>query len=85
MRSGRGLRVKLNGPHSLAPVTDARNGSVVQVPVGDFEIEGKPLLVDRVSVILRGDEDASRAEILHRLVRAAVTELQLESRGTEGE
>ena len=85
MGARRGLRVELNGPHPLGAVTDSGHRAVVQMPVGDFEIRGKPLLADGIAVILRGDENASRSEILNGLVGPAMTELQLERRGTEGE
>ena len=77
--------MELNGTHPLVPVTDAGNRPVVQVPVGDFKIRGKPFCAHRVSVVLRRDENASRAKILHRLVRATVSEPQLEGRCAERE
>ena len=39
---------------------------------------GQRLLVDREAVVLRGDFDRARFEILHRLIRAAMAELELE-------
>ena len=41
---------------------------------------GKRIGIDRESVILRSDRDLAGAQILDRLVAAAVAELQLEGR-----
>ena len=50
----------------------------------DFDIRGQRFRIHRKAVILRGDRDLARAQILHRLVAAAVSELQLESFSADG-
>ena len=52
MRTWRGLGMKLDGLNLHGTMADAGHGSVVEVPVGDFEICGQSLLLHRIAVIL---------------------------------
>src|SRR5690606_8579027 len=69
MRSRRRFRVKLEAPESILPVPQSLYCPVVQVEMRDLDASGQGVARDRVVVILRGDRDLLRLEILHRMVR----------------
>ena len=62
----------------------AFDGAVVEVDVGDFHVRRQRVRVHGEPVVLGGDGDPSGAEVLDRLVAAAVAEFQLEGGATEG-
>src|SRR3989442_8113640 len=82
-RARRGLRMVLDRQHRLAAVTQPLAGAVVQVKLRDFDIAGEAIRVDSVAVVLRRDVYAARRYVLHRVIRAAVPEFELEGAGTE--
>src|SRR5437870_3131137 len=67
------LRMVLDREDRQLPVTEPFHGAVVQVEVRDLQAA---LLqaggVHRVAVVLAGDVDPARLEVLHRVVAAAV-------------
>ena len=77
--------MELNSLNGLGAVTDPSDRPVIEVCVGNLQIGGQPFRSDRVSVILRGDENPSTPHIKDGLVCPTVTELQLECRGAEGQ
>ena len=62
----------------------ALNGAVVEVDVGDLGGPGERRGVDREAVVLRGDVDLARSQLLDRLVGAAVAELELVGLAAQG-
>ena len=62
-------------------MADALDRAVVQITMRHFEHRGQILFGNREAVVLRRDLDPAGVEVLHRLVRAAVAELELERRG----
>src|SRR4030095_5784878 len=68
----------LNRDHRFASVAKAFNGAVVQVQMRDRYIRGQRIRVDGEAMILGGDLDLARIELLHGVVGAAVAELQFE-------
>src|SRR5947208_1523424 len=81
-----GLGVVLDGEDRHLPMGHPFHGAVVQVHVGDLEFrlrQGRR--IDGKAVVLRGDVDPAGAEVLHRLIPAAVPELQLERLPAEGD
>src|SRR4051794_16234883 len=78
MRSRRRLGVVLDGEHGLALVPETFERLVVEVDVRVFDIvRVQRIGIDCEAVILRRDLDASAAQILDRMIAAAVSELQL--------
>ena len=54
-------------------------GVVVQIDMAHFDIAGRKTRgVHRKPVVLRGDLDLARGQILHRMVAAAMAEFELE-------
>jgi hypothetical protein len=84
VRAGGGLGVILDGENGQLLVAQALDSVVVQVDLGD----DRAALLQRLgvggeAVVLRRDRDLAGLEVLHRLVAAAVAELELESRAAE--
>ena len=61
------------------------DGSVVEIQVRDLDVGRQRARIDREAVILRGDFDLAGAELLHRMIRAAMAELQLERLAADSE
>ena len=57
---------------------------VVEVDVGDFDFGRERIGIDGEAVVLRSDGNLSGAEVLDRLVAAAVAELQFEGAAAVG-
>ena len=54
-------------------------GVIVQIQVRDFDVaRGQRIRIHAESVILRGDFHLPGQQILHRMIRAVMAELQLE-------
>src|ERR1044072_2689425 len=81
MWSRASLGGELNRAGALAGQLEALDGAVVKRGGRDFGT----VALDREAVVLTRDEDAVRAQIEHRVVRAAVPERQLERLETGGE
>src|SRR5688572_443049 len=62
----------------LGRVTEALDGSIVEIEVRDAHIPRQGLGIHRETVILGRDFNLAGAEILDRMVCAAMSELQLE-------
>src|SRR5207249_2886798 len=77
--TGAGLGMVLDGDDGELAVAEALYGPVVEVHVGQLELraleEGG---IHREAVVLRGDLDVARLQVLHGIVRAAVAEPELE-------
>src|SRR6266571_1362616 len=86
VRPRRGLGVVLDGEDGQLAVAHPLGRPVVEVGVRLDE----PGLLHRLrvhgeAVVLRGDLDAPGQEVLHRVVRAVVAELELEGLSSEGQ
>src|SRR5581483_11656174 len=72
------LGVVLHGDHGLAPVPEAFQRLIIQIDVRVFDIVlAQRVGIDGEAMILRGDLDAAAAQILDRMIAAAMSELQL--------
>ena len=78
MRSGRSLRMILNAENRLAFVSHAFDGPVVQIDAIDRNIGRQGGGIDREAMVLRSDFNFAGLQILHRLVRTAMSEFQFE-------
>ena len=86
MRARRSLGMILHAKERQRAMAHAFVGVVVQIDVGDFHVaRRKRIGIDAKAVILRGNFHFSRAQILHRMVRAVMTEFQLEGAAAEGQ
>src|SRR5213075_589882 len=76
MRTGRGLRMILNGKDRFLAMTQSFDGPVVEIHVRDLEFRrtGNFFFAsfDREAVILRRDQHSSRRDFLHRMISAAM-------------
>ena len=59
------------------------DGPVVQARVRDLDAGRQRARLDGEAVVLRRDLDAARLEVLHRVIAAAVAELELERPSAE--
>src|ERR1035438_5024585 len=76
----------LHAEDRLLAVAEAFESPVVQIDVGDFDVvEIERIRVHREAVIVRGDFDAAGELMAHRMVGAAMSELQLVGFAAEGE
>src|SRR5579864_587914 len=78
VRPRRCLRMILHREHGPLLVAKPLDGSVVQIDVSDFDVVRKRCRVHGKAMILRRDFDLASLQLLHRVVGAAVAELQLE-------
>lgn len=83
VRTGGSFRVVLDAEDRERFVSETRNGIIVEVDVGDFQIIGKGIRIDGEAVVLGGDGDGFGLEVLDRVVCAAVTEFEFESFAAE--
>ena len=80
------LGVVLNRENRLFPVTEARHGAVIEMPMGHFPTRSlQRFLLDAEAMILTGDLHPTGHEVHHRLICTSVTELQLVGGGPESE
>src|SRR6185295_10475391 len=77
VRAGGGFGVVLDAEGSQIFRREAFARAVVQVDVRRDDALREGIEIDAEAVVLRGDLDLAGREILHRLVRAAMAELQL--------
>jgi hypothetical protein len=66
-------------------MAEALERAVVQIPMRRLHFARQRLRVHGESVVLRRDRDGARRQVGDRVIRAAVSELQLESPGAERE
>ena len=81
-RTGRGFGMKLHRCDRQRAVAETFVGAVVEVDHGRFKVVGQRRPIDRIAVIVGGDEDLVVDEILDRLVAAAMSVGELEGRRT---
>src|SRR5207248_11804338 len=74
VRTWRRFRMILHAEHRPFTVTQSFDSSVVQIQMRHLDIVGQRFRIDREAVILRRDFDLSSLQLLHRMVRASVTE-----------
>ena len=77
--------MELDAEDRLEPGPDAFVGAVVEVHEPGLPVARKGTLVHRVAVVLAGDVAAARADLLHRLVHAAMTVRELVRVAARGE
>ena len=82
--AGGGFGVVLDAEDRVGFVAHAFDRLVVEVDVGDFDFGRERIGVDREAVVLRSDGNLSGAEVLDRLVAAAVAEFQFEGAAAVG-
>src|SRR2546425_11724775 len=68
----------LHAEHRTRAMAEALDGSVVQIEMRHLDVLGQRRRVDGEAVVLRSDFDLPGLELLHRMIRAAMTEFQLE-------
>ena len=85
MGPGGCLGMELDGHNSFRAVPYTRNRSVIQMPVSDLQFGRQPFLFNRIAVILRGDDHTACPQILNRLIRSTVAELQLKRARAESQ
>jgi len=85
MRPGRRLGMELHGAYFLGAMADSSHCSIIEVPMGDFEIGRQALFLHCIAMILRSNKYPPGAQILNRLVGATMSKFQLEGRCTKGE
>jgi len=85
MRAGRSFGMVLHAEDRQFLVAHSLHRAVIQIDVRYFHIQRERLRVDGESVILRSDGHFAAAQILYRLVGAAMAEFQFECRAAERE
>src|ERR1041385_685845 len=74
----------LNAENRLRFVTHPFDGLIVQIDTINTDLRWQRFRIDGEAVILRSDLDAAGGEILHRLIGAAMTELEFEGFPSQG-
>ena len=77
--------MELRGEYRKPAVPEALERPVVQVAMRRLDLGGQRGGVDRKAVVLRRDRNVPRLQVLDRMVRPAVPELQLEGLRAERE
>src|SRR5712691_1909172 len=85
MGPGGGLGMKLRRQDWQCAMAEPFERAVVQVAVGLLDLGAEGFPIDRETVILRRNRDLAGSQVAHRMVRSAVTELQLEGFSSQGE
>ena len=85
MRPGAGLGVTLESEGRRAEQFNSLQGVVEQRAVRGAHLLGQALFVHREAVVLAGDHDLFAAQVLHRVIRAVVSELHFHGLRTGGE
>ena len=84
VRTGRCLGMILHAEDRQMFVPHPFQGLVVQVDMSDLDVGGKRRRVDRKPVVLSRDLDLAGLLVADRMIDASVSELELESLGTQG-
>ena len=79
MRSGRSLRMVLHREKRHPGPLQSFNSVVVEIPMRKFSARPRRFVIDRETMILRGDLDLPRLQIHHRMVGPMMTEIKLVS------
>src|SRR5688500_8555675 len=77
VRTGTRLRVALEAERRPVGARNTLERAVEQRAEGGPQHRRQARFVDRETVVLAGDEHAAAAQLLHRVVRAVMTELHL--------
>src|ERR1017187_6847240 len=86
VRAGRGFGMVLHTEYRLAAVAETFQRLIVQIDVGDFDLaQVERIRVHGEPVIVRGDLHAPGEFIAHRMVGAAMSELELVGLAAKGE
>src|SRR6516162_10425959 len=85
MRTGARLRVSLEPKHRTLLEGKALERAIEERAVRGHHSLRQGALVHRKAVVLTGDEHAPGLELLHRMIRAVVTELHFHGACTGGE
>src|ERR1700704_4539236 len=82
--TGRALGVVLIGADRQRAVRETFYGAVIEIPRADVEVIARRdrLFVDLELVVLTRDDDAAGAHVLHRMIRAVMSERQARRRGS---
>src|SRR5689334_20844930 len=84
-RARRGLGVELDAHERTRAMADTLIGTVVEVAEPRLPVARQALLVDRIAVVLRGDEAPGGAHAAARLVLTPMAELELVGIGASGQ
>ena len=82
--TGRIFGMILNGEDGQVFVAQPFYRTIIQINMGDFQLFGQTIGIDRVAVVLGGDMSASGGQFFHRMIAAAVAEFQFEGLSAEG-
>jgi len=74
VRARGGFRVILDGEDRQRPVTQAGDGLVVEIDMGDLDIGRQRVGIDGETVVVRGNFDPASGQVFYGLVAAAVAE-----------
>ena len=85
MGAAAGLRVELDGKGGDIGVPDPFAGAVVGIDIAHLAALGEVFGVDRVAVVLAGDEDPVGTEVFDRLVGASMAVFELDRLAAAGE
>src|SRR6476469_6289921 len=86
MRTRRGLGMILHAEQRQIPVPHAFERVVVQINVGQFDFTLRQRIgIDSEVVVVRRNLDLPRVQLLHRMVSAVMSKLQLKSFPTESD
>src|SRR6188768_1561028 len=77
VRTGRRLRMILDGEERLLGVREPLDRLVVQIEVGERRLAFQRVDVDREAVVLRGDLDLAGGGVHHGMIRPMMAELEL--------
>src|ERR1700733_6469156 len=77
--------MKLNAGNGVLAVTERLVRMIVQIRHCRFELVGQRFAVDRVSVVVRGDEYVACKQVLYRLISAAMSVRELVGARSAGE
>src|SRR5208282_2363117 len=77
VRARRGLRMVLYREKRRAQAAQSLDGLIVEIDVRKRGASRHGFGVNRETVVLRGDLDAARAQIHHRMIRAVMAEAEL--------
>ncbi len=85
VRARAGLRVSLKTEGRLVSTMHTLQGPIEQGPMRGAQCVRKFLLVYRKTVVLAGDHDFARRQVLHRVIGTVMTELHLHGLRTTGQ
>src|SRR5687768_13275024 len=85
LRARARFRMALEAERRTIGELEALQAAVKERNVSDFRVLRQRRRIDREAVVLARDHHAAGAEVLHRMVRAVVAELHLDSRRADRE